>query len=110
MVGDGPPVVFLHGFSLDRRIDDSGWHWMNPDPGLPLVPPAIRRLSQFQVPTLAVVGELDAADFHRVAETIERDVPGARRVVLPGVGHLPNLEDPAQFNDVVLDFLDTARG
>ncbi|MFN8178321.1 MAG: alpha/beta fold hydrolase [bacterium] len=88
----------------------SGWHWLNRDRGQPIVPPAILRLSEIQVPTLAVVGERDAADFQRVAETIERDVPGARRLVMPGVGHLPNMEDPARFNDVVLDFLEASGG
>lgn len=88
----------------------SGWHWTHADPGLPLHPLPIRRLGEIRIPTLALVGELDAPDFHGVAETIERDVPAARRVVLPRVGHLPNLESPAQFNDVVLDFLDTRAG
>jgi 3-oxoadipate enol-lactonase len=32
-------------------------------------------------------------------------IPGARYVCLPDVGHLPNLEAPAKFDAVVLDFL-----
>jgi pimeloyl-ACP methyl ester carboxylesterase len=34
-----------------------------------------------------------------------RQIPNARKVVLPGVGHMCNLENPSRFNKVVLDFL-----
>ena len=83
----------------------SGWHWENDDPGLLPDPVAAQRLEAIAVPTLAVVGEHDLPDFHAIAQTLGRRIPGARLVVLPGVGHLPNMEDPARFNDVVLDFL-----
>ena len=32
-------------------------------------------------------------------------IPNARLTVLPGVGHVANMEDPARFNAAVLDFL-----
>ena len=35
-------------------------------------------------------------------------IPGARSVVLPGVGHLSNLEAPEVFNAHVQRFLDEA--
>src|SRR5437588_135834 len=33
-------------------------------------------------------------------------IPGARLAMLPGVGHLPNLEGPERFNDTIAPFLD----
>lgn len=63
------------------------------------------RLGEVTVPTLVLVGEHDIADVHAHAGAIEAAIPGARRVVLSGSGHLPHLEIPAEFNSTVLDFL-----
>lgn len=85
--------------------DYSGWHWRNDDPDIRLRPPAAKRLADVRVPTLVVVGELDLPDFHQVADVVAQGVPGAQKVVLLGVGHMASMEDPAQFNALVLDFL-----
>ncbi len=86
--------------------DYSGWHWVNDNPLIPLVPPAVERLGTIQAPTLVVVGERDLQDCHAVADTLQRQIPNARQVVIPQVGHLANMEAPAQFNRLLLDFLD----
>jgi 3-oxoadipate enol-lactonase len=70
-----------------------------------LTPPAIARLGEITVPTLVIVGELDAPEFLRLSEVVTAAIPGAKRVVVPGVAHLPNLEKSRQFNRLVLDFL-----
>jgi 3-oxoadipate enol-lactonase len=85
--------------------DYSGWHWKNRDPGRPFKPPAIQRLGDIHVPTLIIVGELDTPDFQAIAETLERGIPGATKVTVPGVGHLANLEAPDRFNEIVMEFL-----
>jgi pimeloyl-ACP methyl ester carboxylesterase len=38
-------------------------------------------------------------------ERMAAKIPGAKFTLLPGLGHLPNLENPAAFNQAVLDFL-----
>ena len=58
-----------------------------------------------RAPTLVLVGERDLADFRAIADILARDIPGARKIVLPGVGHMANMEGPEQFNQVVLHFL-----
>jgi 3-oxoadipate enol-lactonase len=67
--------------------------------------PALPRLGEIAVPTLIVAGEQDVADVHAHCGAIEAAVPGARRVVLPGSGHVPHLEVPEAFNRVLLGFL-----
>jgi 3-oxoadipate enol-lactonase len=52
-----------------------------------------------------VVGEHDRPDIHAMADALAGGIAGAERVVLAGTGHLPNLERPAAFNRVVLEFL-----
>ena len=87
--------------------DYSGWHWLNRDQGRAVRPHAAERLAEIHVPTLILNGEHDLPDFHAVAERLAQGIPDAQRVVLPGVGHMSNMEDPAAFNRVVLDFLAT---
>jgi pimeloyl-ACP methyl ester carboxylesterase len=89
--------------------DYSGWHWINPDPGRPFSPPAIERLGEITAPALVIVGELDTLDFQRIADTLAQSIPNARKEVLPGAGHMANLERPERFNELVLDFLNDVR-
>lgn len=71
--------------------------------------PALPRLGEIAVPTLIVVGEQDIPDVHAHCGAIEAAIPGAKRVVLPGSGHVPHLEAPEVFNRVVLEFLAGVR-
>lgn len=93
--------------ALLRRMvaDYSGWHWLNRGLERGLTPPAVERLTEIAVPTLAIVGERDVPDFHAIAALIARRLPNARLITLPGLGHLPNLEAPETFNAAVLSFL-----
>ncbi len=71
-----------------------------------LDPPAVGRLGEIHVPTLIIVGDGDVPDVIETADMLEQGIAGARRVVFPGVAHMVNMERPAEFNRVVLDFLD----
>ncbi len=105
--GEQPAV----GVSLAAMVSDySGQHWLGGDPQQSADPAAIDRLGAIAAPTLVVVGERDVADFLVVAETLAGRIPGARKVVLPGVGHMSNMEAPERFNAVVLDFLANVFG
>jgi len=62
-------------------------------------------LSGIRVPVLALVGEEDGITPPAAAREIAEGVPDGRLVVVPGAGHLSNLEDPAAFNEALLAFL-----
>jgi pimeloyl-ACP methyl ester carboxylesterase len=67
-------------------------------------------LREIRVPTLLVWGEADARSPLQVAHALESLVPGATLSVIPGAGHLSNVEAPARFNAEVRAFcLDSAR-
>ena len=57
-------------------------------------------------PTLLLHGADDARSPLPVAEAMHREIRGSELVVLPGVGHMSNLEAPDRFNAVVRGFLD----
>jgi pimeloyl-ACP methyl ester carboxylesterase len=95
---------------LDARftqivLDYSGWEWAHKDPQRIPDPPPSERLGEIRARTLVIVGERDLPDFHATADMIERGIPGARRVVLPEVGHVVNIEASERFNQLVIDFL-----
>ncbi len=94
-------------YSRIRQIvsDYSGWHWLNTNPVLVSDPPEIELLDRIRVPTLLIVGEQDVSDNHVIVDFMEQAIPNARKIVIPGVGHMANMEDPESFNEIVLDFL-----
>jgi pimeloyl-ACP methyl ester carboxylesterase len=69
-------------------------------------PPAIGLLSQVACPVLVIVGDLDTSGTRAAAGLIEESVPGARKVVFSNAAHLPNLEQPEEFNETVRAFLE----
>jgi len=71
----------------------------------PLSPLAAGRLSEIHIPTLILVGEYDEIATLEIADMLEKEIPGARKMVFPGTAHMIPLEQPAKFNEVVLEFL-----
>lgn len=67
--------------------------------------PALSRLAEISVPTLIIVGNEDLIDIQELAERITNDIPGAKKMVIPDAAHHLNMEQPALFNHIVLDFL-----
>jgi pimeloyl-ACP methyl ester carboxylesterase len=87
-------------------VSDYTW-WSARHPGLhrPLQPPAAGRLNDISAPTLVVVGERERPTVMADCQTLAANIRGARLVVLPGVGHMSNMEDPQAFNTAVLEIL-----
>jgi pimeloyl-ACP methyl ester carboxylesterase len=61
-------------------------------------------LRDVRVPTLLLWGEADARSPVGVAHGLEKLIPGARLSVIPGAGHLSNVEAPPRFNAEVRAF------
>jgi 3-oxoadipate enol-lactonase len=68
-------------------------------------PDSMLSLKKAEVPGLVVVGELDRITPIADATLIRSLLGDAELVVLPGVGHLPNLEDPIAFDEAIGPFL-----
>ena len=61
------------------------------------------------IPTLLLYGDADTRAPLQVAEALHVAIRGSRLVVLPGVGHVSNIEDAEQFNTEVRKLLPRPR-
>lgn len=73
-------------------------------------PDATAELAGIEVPTLALVGEHDTASPPDVVRGWQERIPGSRLVVLPGAGHLSNLEAADEFNAAADDLVAEVAG
>jgi pimeloyl-ACP methyl ester carboxylesterase len=90
-----------------RRIARENAHcWLeNPVLQRPPKPAPATRLGELEVPTLLVIGDQDLPQIKATVETLERGISGVKRVSIKGAGHMVNMENPADFNKAVLEFL-----
>lgn len=64
----------------------------------------IESLPGVAVPTLVLVGAEDQP-FLKATDYLAAKIPGAEKVVLPGAGHVANIDAPDAFNGAVSSFL-----
>ena len=68
--------------------------------------PAVSRLEELHVPMLVIVGVHDTPYMQAAATYITDKVPSAQKVVIADAAHLPNMDQPAEFQRIVAEFLD----
>ncbi len=112
-MGSGVAINFAlqHPERVDRLVLAS---LGAPPPNVPRPPGSVdlaspegrERLRALRMPILLIAGGADAASAPglRHETVVQQEVPGVRRVVVPGVGEMVNLERPDDFNRLVLDF------
>lgn len=88
LMSSTPPETIVAGLeAMKHRADATG------------------ELARIDVPVLVLVGEDDGPSPPSVAREMAEAVADARLEVLPGAGHLSNLEAPVEFNRAVESFL-----
>lgn len=70
-----------------------------------LEPAAANRLSAITVPTLLLIGDRDIPASMQRYTHLTHHIPHAQKTILTDAAHLPNMEHPAIFNRLVLEFL-----
>lgn len=68
--------------------------------GTGTLPSVWERLGELVMPVTLLVGERDGK-FTAIAEQIAAEVPAAKLVIVPGVGHAVHLEDPGRVAEVI---------
>jgi len=70
---------------------------------------AAEHLDRLTMPVLATWGTLDVTSTLRSGEWLVANLPGIRSRVFEGVAHMVNLERPAEFNQMLREFLDESE-
>ncbi len=105
---DGPaaPEGRVGGAVRELFLDMNGIALANPDPGEKRrLESAWDQLDRIAVPTLLLAGEYDLPDLLPVCQRAVERIPDARLLELPGVAHLPHLEDDETCLSAITDFL-----
>lgn len=102
-----PEVAQRAGDLLDSY---TGLDLIDPAPPSNLVERArIDELQAVRGPTLVVHGQWEMPGFQIVADALIYGIPGARKVVIPGGGHIVNWTEPERFAAEILRFLREAE-
>jgi pimeloyl-ACP methyl ester carboxylesterase len=72
---------------------------------IPLEPPAYDRVVDIAVPTLVMVGDHDLSPVLAQYEYLVSTIPGADGCRFPDSAHLPSVEQPAEFERILLSWL-----
>jgi pimeloyl-ACP methyl ester carboxylesterase len=70
-------------------------------------PALLERLRDIAVPVLVIWGEADRMIPVEHGQAYAKAIPGARFVLIPEAGHLPQLETPDRLLTAVRDFAET---
>ncbi len=87
----------MNYIALAKSVDASGEQQLEPT--------AVNRLGEIHVPTLIIIGDLDTPKTLAAADFLAKHITGARKVIMSGTAHLPNMEQHEEFNQYVLSFL-----
>ena len=61
---------------------------------------------EIKAPTLVLFGDHDMPDIIEIAELVCQKVAGAKKHIFKGAAHMLNMEEPKEFNSIVLEFLE----
>ncbi|MHA3702833.1 alpha/beta fold hydrolase [Jatrophihabitans sp. YIM 134969] len=98
---DVPEAVRTAVHEMQRRAFELTVDWDDVEE-TELDPPALERLADVSVPTTVLLGRHDLQTVHGAAAVVAGGIPGAVRVDWDDVAHLPSMEQPDRFVDLVL--------
>ncbi len=100
------PAVRQRAAEMNRiPVERNTFFTADLQPFEPLDPPAISRLADIYAPALIVAGALDYPTTIHAADIMIEGISGAGKHLFAHSAHLPNMEEPDEFTQVVLEFL-----
>ena len=85
------------------------WGFKNPNKRSNPSPTAINRLNEIKVPTLIVTAEFDMAPCITVADLMEKEIKGSKKITMKDAGHCMNMDKPEEFNAELVSFIESLK-
>jgi pimeloyl-ACP methyl ester carboxylesterase len=85
--------------ALDHEVKQLGKRLPNTET------PAFDRLADLNIPVLIIVGAHDTPYILAAADYMVEKIPSARKVTIQDAAHLPNMDQPQEFQKIVTTFL-----
>jgi pimeloyl-ACP methyl ester carboxylesterase len=86
-------------------LESPGWKWQLSNKQTPYVPDSIGQLKKLRMPALLMYGELSPTMYYIAMKTFAEYMPNSKLVSLKNASHCLNLENPDDFNSLVMSFL-----
>jgi pimeloyl-ACP methyl ester carboxylesterase len=86
---------------MDNAYDEFSNPFLNRENDLK----SIDHLAEIRKPTLILIGDRDVPEIQKIVDTLAGKIEGSRREVIKGSGHITNMEQPKEFDRLVLSFL-----
>lgn len=99
LVKQASKYVYQTTLATLRRHKLKGW------PNLQDQPTAFDQIATLKMPVLIIHGDQDLPLIAKTSEYMEKNVPGAKRVLLNKAAHMLNIEQPAEVNRLIRNFL-----
>jgi pimeloyl-ACP methyl ester carboxylesterase len=90
---------------LTMGYEYSWWRYLHTSKRSFAEPLGIKRLSEIKIPTLVVTAEYDLELCKEIAAIMIKQMPNAKLVSIKAAGHLMNMDQPEEFNEVVTNFI-----
>jgi pimeloyl-ACP methyl ester carboxylesterase len=98
------PEVIARVAEMQRRAFEL-WLPVGEDAKETLVEGVSERLGEIAMPTLVLVGDRDRPEMLAIADRLATEIPGAKRATIADTAHVPSMERPVEFDQLVLGFL-----
>jgi pimeloyl-ACP methyl ester carboxylesterase len=83
----------------------NAWNWLNDEHCIKPELNPTEDMGNIKIPTIIIYGEKDMPEFIECAKFLHDRIKGSKLVEIKGVGHLPNIEKPVEFNVTCKKFL-----
>jgi pimeloyl-ACP methyl ester carboxylesterase len=95
---------------LEKMMNQfSGRYWLDPNFGKHPKRDDVRLSAKIRIPSLIIAGKNDIS-WAPLSRLLSETILDARLELLPGVGHMVNLEAPDKFNSILRSFLSDKGG